>query len=175
MGRASDGRGEEPAVRAAETLDDDEARLAALAAALADAVDDALPRWVVGQVRERVIGHSGQPPDDVTAEAAEQAGREARAEVSPQVRALLETDIDEQRTTPLALLRGAARYPTAVLQAAEIPPVARDEADAELFPDDVYALVPASFADIDPALHEPGIAWGAAKAFVHLKRRRVGR
>jgi hypothetical protein len=40
------------------------------------------------------------------------------------------------------------------------------------FPDDVYDLTPASFADVDPALHEPGLVWGAAKAHVHLARRR---
>ena len=40
------------------------------------------------------------------------------------------------------------------------------------FPDDVYDLAPASFADVDPALHEPGLVWGAAKAHVHLARRR---
>ena len=36
------------------------------------------------------------------------------------------------------------------------------------FPDDVYDLSPATFADVDPALHEPGLVWGAAKAHVHL-------
>jgi putative CocE/NonD family hydrolase len=41
------------------------------------------------------------------------------------------------------------------------------------FPDDAYDLGPASFADIDPSLHEPGLMWGAAKAHVHLARRRA--
>ncbi len=36
------------------------------------------------------------------------------------------SDIDEQRTTPLALIRGAVRYPTEVLRAAGVPPVERD-------------------------------------------------
>jgi hypothetical protein len=39
-----------------------------------------------------------------------------------------------------------------------------------MFPDDDYGLTPASFADIDPALAEPGLAWGAAKAWVHRRR-----
>jgi hypothetical protein len=30
-----------------------------------------------------------------------------------------------------------------------------------------------TFADLDPDLAEPGLAWGAAKAFVH-KRRHAG-
>jgi hypothetical protein len=54
-----------------------------------------------------------------------------------------------------------------------VPPAARDETDERLFPEDVYGLGPASFADIDPSVHEPGVAWGAAKAYVHLARRRA--
>jgi hypothetical protein len=45
------------------------------------------------------------------------------------------------------------------------------EAFAEAsFPDDTYDLTPATFADVDPALVEPAIQWGAAKAFVHKRR-----
>ena len=43
---------------------------------------------------------------------------------------------------------------------------------ARLFPDDDYDLSPATFADVDPRLTEPGLAWGAAKAFTHLQRHR---
>jgi hypothetical protein len=87
------------------------------------------------------------------------------------VRELLAADIDEQRTTPLAILRGAAlRYPTSVLHAAGVPPVVRDRAAEELFPDDLYDLVPASFADLDPSLADAGLRWGAAKAFEHKRR-----
>ena len=50
--------------------------------------------------------------------------------------------------------------------------MARDEVAVRQFPDDVYDLVPASFAEVDPELHEPGLVWGAAKAHVHLARRR---
>ena len=48
----------------------------------------------------------------------------------------------------------------------------RDAQAERLFPDDDYDLAPASFADIDPSVHEPGLVWGAAKAHVILKRRR---
>jgi hypothetical protein len=34
-------------------------------------------------------------------------------------------------------------------------------------------VVPASFADLDSTVHEPGIVWGAAKAHVVLRRRRA--
>ena len=141
------------------------------ATALADAVDDALPRWVERSVRRLMMAWRGEADPDVMA-AASDAGRRARAEVGPRVRELLEVDVDAQATTPLAILRGAVRYPTAVLRGAGVPPVVRDEQQERLFPDDVYDLAPANFADVDPALAEPGLAWGAAKAFTHLERRR---
>ena len=136
------------------------------ATALADAIESALPAWVARSVALR----SPDADPDAVAAAAERA----RREVGGQVRALLALDIDEQSTTPLTLLRHAVRYPTAVLREASVPPVARDREQERLFPDDVYDLTPASFADVDPALHEVGMAWGAAKAFTHLQRHRTG-
>jgi len=62
------------------------------------------------------------------------------------------------------------RYPTEVLRAAGARPVARDPIQVRLLPDDVYDLSPATFADIDPALAEPGLMWGAAKALEHRRR-----
>ena len=141
------------------------------AAALADAIDDVLPRWVERSVRRLLVAWRGTADTEVMAAAAD-AGRRARAEVGPRVRQLLDADIDEQATTPLTILRGAVRYPTEVLRAAGVPPVGRDEQQERLFPDDVYDLAPANFADLDPALAEPGLVWGAAKAFTHLQRRR---
>ena len=144
------------------------------AAALAHAIEKTLPAWVERSVERVMRAWRGELDDDVRA-AAEAAGRQAADEVGPQVRALLDTDIDAQRTTPLSLVRNAVRYPTAVLRAAGVPPVVRDEHQERLFPDDVYDLAPATFADVDPALAEVGVAWGAAKAFEHLQRHKVGR
>jgi len=97
----------------------------------------------------------------------------AASDVGPRIHALLALDIDEQRVNPLALVREAVRYPTEVLRAAEVRPVHRDEFAARQFPDDDYDLTPTSFGEIDPDLHEPGLVWGAAKAHVHLSRRRA--
>jgi hypothetical protein len=36
----------------------------------------------------------------------------------------------------------------------------------------VFGLGPASWTDVDPELHEPGITWGAWKAMTVLRRRR---
>jgi hypothetical protein len=116
-------------------------------------------------------------PDDLAALAryAGELGDAVEAAVAgwvPRVRALLATDVDRQRGNPLAILRSLVRYPTEVLRSAGARPVARDEFQVRNFPDDDYDLTPAAFADVDPALHEPGLVWGAAKAHVHLARRR---
>jgi hypothetical protein len=140
--------------------------------ALADAIDTALPGWVVRSVEGRWRDWSGADADADLGEAARAAGDRAGADVVAAVRALLALDVDEQRTNPLALLRRAVSYPTEVLRAAGVPAVVRDEFDERAFPDDIYALTPAAFADVDPALHEPGLLWGAAKAHAHLTRRR---
>ncbi|MDQ3895698.1 MAG: hypothetical protein M3326_00370 [Actinomycetota bacterium] len=135
------------------------------ATALADAIVLAIPGWV-----ERSVARRLPSPDASATAAAHLAGERAAAEVGERVRELLAADIDEQRTTPLALLRSAVRYPTEVLQAAGVPPVDRDPVQVRLLPDDLYDLSPASFADVDPALAEPGLVWGAAKALAHRRR-----
>ena len=138
---------------------------------LAEAIEQALPGWVERSVARLAIAFHGRVDDDVRA-AATEAGRRAATEVGAEVRDLLALDIDDQRTTPLSLLRGAVRYPTEVLRAAGVPPVVRDESQERLFPDDHYDLAPANFADVSPELADVGLAWGAAKAFTHLQRRR---
>lgn len=133
-----------------------------VAKALADAVDAALPGWVEAAVAARL---GGQPPPEAV-----QAGARARADLVPRLRSLLAADVDEQRTTPLAILREAVRYPTDVLRALGAPSVERDDYARERFPDDDYGLTPATFADFGPEVGEAGIAWGAAKAWVHKER-----
>ena len=165
-----------PVGTAANPSDDpgDAAALVRYAAALADAVVAALPGWVERSVAARFADWSGQPAPDEVREAAAAAGREAVAEVEPPLRQLLATDVDAQRTNPLALLRRAVRHPTDVLARAGVPPVERDAHAERLFPADLYDLGPAAFADLGPEVHEPGLVWGAAKAHVLLRRRRQG-
>jgi hypothetical protein len=141
------------------------------AAALLAAVDAALEPWLVRCVTERMVAWSGSCPPEVAGEAAG-AAAEGREEVTGRLTALLETDIDEQRSTPLAVVRSAVRWPTRVLAGAGVPPVERDEFAERSFPDDVYDLSPASFADVDEQLREPALVWGAAKAFEHKRRHR---
>lgn len=141
----------------------DESALAesALAAAvnseLLDALRAALPRWV-----DRVAPGVDAAP--------------ILSAVLPEVEALLALDIDEQRTTPLAVVRDVAvPLLTAALASARRPLVdaaSRDPFLAERFPDDVYGIAPAGWADIDESLVGPGIAWGATKAHLHRVRHR---
>ena len=53
-----------------------------------------------------------------------------------------------------------------------VEPVVRDDFAQRAFPDDPYDLTPASFGAVDETLHDPGLRWGAAKAHVHMARRR---
>ena len=157
----------EPGAHDPSTLARDEATFAEIAVALGDAIDAALEGWVRRVVTER----SAAAGVAIDAGLIDDAAARCRAEVSPRVRALLAADLDDQRSTPLALLRRAVVFPTEVLRASGVPPVSRDEFAVRAFPEDVYGLSPASFGDLDESVHEPGLVWGAAKAHVHLARR----
>ena len=148
--------------RAAHTDAVDE--LAAPARELADSVEAALPGGVERSVLQRYRAALGPPPPQVV--------DAARDDVGTRLRVLLETDVDDQRTTPLAVVREAVTYPTGVLAAAGVPPSDRDPLDRAMFPDDAYGLTPGSFADIDPELTSLAVTWGAAKAWVHRRRHR---
>lgn len=139
------------------------------ARALADAIEAALPGWVERSVESRLVAHRGAT-DPATMAAARRAGEHARSEVGAEVRALLESDVDAQAETPLSILREAVRYPAEVLRGAGVPALARDDFSTSRFPDDHYDLTPASLAELDPGLLDAGIAWGAAKAWVHKRR-----
>jgi hypothetical protein len=153
---------------------DDPRDLAALARYADDLVataDAVLAGWVERSVRT-VAAAQSLVLDEAGTERLASAAVAARDEGTSRLRRLLAQDVDEQRTNPLSILRGLVHHPTGVLRAAGAQPVARDEFAVRNFPEDVYDLSPAAFADVDPALHEPGLLWGAAKAHVHLVRRR---
>lgn len=139
------------------------------AKALADGIVAAVPGWVERAVA-RAAAHAGLEVDAALAARAHAAGTAAAGEVGDQIRRLLDAPIDEQRTTPLSIVRGAVRFPTAVLRDLGARPATRDAFASERFPDDPYDLSPASLADLDPGLVDAGIAWGAAKAMAHKAR-----
>jgi hypothetical protein len=152
---------------------DDALALARYASALADGLVASLPGWVERRMLDRVVAFRGVATD-AEREDAKATGRRVADEAEPLLRRLLTSDVDEQSTTPLEVVRATLHLPTDALRAMGIPPVRRDEFEARQFPHDDYDLVPRSIADIDAGLQEPALTWGAAKAHVHLKRRRAG-
>jgi hypothetical protein len=155
--------------------DDPERVLAEQGAALSAQLVAAVPAWVLREV-DRVIGAweaaGGSVDRDAVRHAAEEAGRGAAAVVADRLEAVLSADVDAQWTTPLEVVRAAVTYPTVVLLTAGVAPVVRDAFDEARFPDDAYALTPASLGAVDPALTDPALAWGAAKAMAHKARHR---
>ncbi len=145
---------------------DDDARLRQIATALADGIEEHLGPWIGRLMVERAGGR-------IDPHLVEQAVAEVVSVAMPSVRALLDTDIDRQRSTPLAVIRSSLGPATRALRIAGIEPIARDPFRESSFPDDEFDLSPTGFADIASELHEPGLTWGAAKAHVHLARRRA--
>lgn len=140
--------------------------VATLRSALAEAVHPWLIRSVLG-----IAGTQGL--DTAAALRAATAMADTRApEVLADLDAVLLADVDEQRTNPLAILRRHVAGPTEVLDGLGATPVRRDELDRSIHPDDHYGLAPATWADVDESLREPGLVWGAWKAATVLTRRR---
>lgn len=140
------------------------------ATALVDALDVAVPRWVVRSVERLLVAFHGTADADVM-HRARTAGDAAGHDVGAHARALLARDIDDQAGTPLTIVRRVAvPYPTRLLRDAGVPPVVRDEFKERAFPDDDYDLTPAGWSDVDESLQAPGMAWGAWKAMAHRAR-----
>ena len=159
--------------RSEPTGSDEAERFARYGAELVDAVEVSLGPWIERSIREVVLRQSG--PDAVTDRLLIDAADAAVAtcgEVVPALRTLVQADAEAQRANPLQLLRNGVRHATAVLAAHDVAPVRRDRIQQETLPLDVYDLAPATWADIDPSLVDPGIRWSAAKAHVVLSRRR---
>ncbi len=78
--------------------------------------------------------------------------------------ALLEAPFIEQRRGPLEVFQEAMRFPTAALEAAGVPPLARDDVAQAALPGDHYQLAPASSRELGEETWRAHIAWGAAKA-----------
>jgi hypothetical protein len=157
---------------------DDEARALAqldeTGAAIVAAVETQVPAWARAQVA-RLLDAWGRASDAARARAeleSAEAGAAAAERVVAELRALFALDPEEQRATPLEIVRSAYREPTEVLAAAGVAPVVRDEFDERAWPDDVYGLVPRTLGDLgDPDLAPLHLAWGMAKAGVIRARR----
>lgn len=142
----------------------------AVVEALRTAAVEAAPRWV-GRSVHQVAGAQRldvSTADDLVVDAGERSARF----VDDRMGALLALDIDRQRTTPLSVFRDAARFPVEVLHQLGAQPVARVDVERWANPNDPFGVTPATLADVGEAVQEAGIVWGAAKAAIHLQRRR---
>ena len=137
---------------------------------LVDAARRLAPGWLV-RTTTTAAARSGLEIDADDRELAAVVDR-AVTELLAALTELVATDVDEQRTNPLSLFRQAVAGPNALLLRRGARPPTADRFSADHFPDDVFGLGPASWSDIDPELHEPGITWGAWKAMTVLQRRR---
>ena len=145
-----------------------DAQLSEPAASLLAAARVSVPVWL-----RRVIGDACRRGGVDPASVADELDRtvdEVAAATLERLGALLATDVDHQRTTPLSVFRDAvASAPSEFLRVHGVAPPARP---GDGHPDDVYALGPAAWTDVDPTLHELGLTWGAWKAMTILTRRR---
>lgn len=143
-------------------------RLDEASAALVDGVGVALPAWAA-RTADSLLSAWGRHDADTRRElvaAVRRAGEHAAGRVAAELRELLAFDPAEQRATPLEIIRTAVVEPTAVLAAAGLPDVVRDEFDERSWPDDRFGLVPRTVRDVDPDLAGVHFAWGVAKAAV---------
>jgi hypothetical protein len=93
--------------------------------------------------------------------------RELPGWVERQVSAILGAWGRADAATRVQIVRSAYREPTAVLEAAGIPPVERSEFDERAWPDDRYGLVIHDLGALgDEELAPLHFAWGVAKAGV---------
>ena len=147
-----------------------EAGIETIAAELHRAVVDATPRWIRHSVLAVTRAQQIPIPDDRRGLVEEAAARGEQF-VDRHLRELLETDIDRQTTTPLSILRDAARFPVEVLHDLGAQEVHRIDVERWAFPNDPFGVTPVSLAELGTEVQQAGIAWGAAKAYLHLQRR----
>jgi hypothetical protein len=150
------------------------ARLDEAGAAIVGGVERQVPGWVQTQV-VRLLDAWGRASAETRMRSEAQsvdAGTAAARRIVDELRALFAVAPEQQHATPLEIVRTAYREPTAVLVAAGVPPIVRDEFDERAWPDDAYGLVPRTLGDLgDPELAPLHLAWGMAKATVIRARR----
>lgn len=138
---------------------------------LFDAVMEAAPGWIRNRIVAIATAELGVCPAELHDCLDEISGATSEV-IARNLAQLLSTDVDEQQTNPLHVLRGATLVATGALQNAKVTPVRRDEFEVRAMPNDIYAIGPLTWRDLGESVHEAGITWGAWKAAVVLSRRR---
>lgn len=159
MAHASDPSGNNPST----TSTDDEQAYIYYGELLREAVAEALGPWLVTQLRDRF---SIDP--ELLADAIDVVVADADA----RLKVLVHADVDNPLSGPLERIRGAVeQLNPRLVELGAVPPT-RDPFDVRIRPDDVFALGPVAFSDLSDRVHETGITWGAAKAYLHQSRRK---
>ncbi len=131
---------------------------------LRDAVLDALTPWLTAVLHQR-CGTTDLAPELVA------VLPEVERDVRERLDVLIYADVDTPLSGPLERIRQSVEPLGPALAELGVPRPVRDPFDERRRPDDWYALGPFAFADLGPAVHDAGMAWGAAKAFLHRSRR----
>lgn len=141
---------------------DDEA-FAKYGADLHHAVSEAIRPWLRGSVAP-LIPEIDAALDDVLLDIARN--------VEEAIRVLVDADVDAPLSGPLERIRQAVTPLNSALAERGAPQPQRNPLDVEMRPHDIYELGPMTFRDLSDDVHDAGIAWGAAKAHMHLRRNR---
>lgn len=144
----------------------DEAAYLAHGQALVAAVERSITGWLEARLEDR----AGRPISELGGEVDRDISA-ASTRVIESLTTLVTADVDEPLSGPLERIRVAIAPLTDVLAAAGAPQTRRDPFDAASRPDDLYELGPMTFLDLGEEVHEAGITWGAAKAYLHRQRR----
>ncbi len=159
MTEASDSLGNNPSV----TTNDDERAYVDYGEQLREAVSQAIQPWLVNQLRVRF----SIEPDLLTTEIGAVA-----ADADARLCELVHADVDTPLSGPLERIRGAVeKLSPRLVELGAVPPT-RDPFDERIRPDDIFALGPVAFSDLGDRVHQAGITWGAAKAYLHQSRRK---
>jgi len=133
---------------------------------LVNSLSGKIELWILNAVKTKVPDLDPEKIDELNRIAVV-----AEAQILGKLEGILTLDAVDQFINPLAILREVYVFPTEFLASLGLVESVRDEYQRKYYPDDIYDLVPASFADFGPEVNGAGIAWGAAKAHEHLQNR----
>lgn len=141
---------------------DDDAKFTEYGLALHRAVVSAVRPWL----RATVLSRHAVIDDDL-----EQVLDTVAISIDSSIAELVQADIDTPLSGPLERIRQCVEPVNQALAERGVDTPRRNTIDIEMRPADVYDLGPMTFRDLSDEVHDAGIAWGAAKAHLHLKRR----
>ncbi len=141
----------------------DEEKFEQYGRALHAAVSEAVRPWLVREVSSR-LGSA----DDELALLLEETAQDVERSIDE----LVGADVDQPLSGPLERIRLCVEPLNSELDRRGVEPPARNTVDRQLRPLDRHELGPMTFRDLSDGVHDAGINWGAAKAHLHLKRRR---